>query len=215
MVVILANINLLTHQKLICLEEQILLLGYAGTIGISHGIDNVCKYVQMYNHSFNNNLHLYVVGSGSKFIDFKYKYECSQITFMERISQELVNDFYASIDFSLVSLLNIKPYDHVIPSKLFESLAYKTPILGGLRGEAKNIIISNKVGETFNNDCYESFCLSINLLIKNKSQYSHNIDKARLKYSRDLNADHSKFIIVIHLMSAESRKAFDLYNLFK
>ena len=95
---------------------------------------------------------------------------------MERISQELVNDFYASIDFSLVSLLNIKPYDHVIPSKLFESLAYKTPILGGLRGEAKNIIISNKVGETFNNDCYESFCLSINLLIKNKS-YSPTLIK--------------------------------------
>ena len=165
-------------------KSRKLTVGYAGTIGISHGIDNVCEYVRRYNLSNNESIRLYIVGSGAKFSEYKNIFEGPNIIFMDRIPQESINEFYLKIDIALVSLLNIPPYDKVIPSKLFESLAYKTPVLGGLRGEAKNIIKTNNVGEVFDNDCYNSFCSAVQKLIKNKDSYRSCIEAARLKFSR-------------------------------
>ena len=116
------------------------------------------------------------------------KFESRDIIFMDRIPQTLVNEFYSKIDVALVSLLNILPYDNVIPSKLFESLAYKTPILGALRGEARSIVKTNKVGEVFENDGYKSFCAAIELLRENRKLYYLNIEATRLKYSRASSA---------------------------
>lgn len=176
------------HSSLDMQRKANLVLGYAGTIGISHGIDNVCSHLKKYNQTYRDSIQLYIVGSGAQFSKYKNDFESRDIIFMDRISQRLVNEFYSKIDVALVSLLNIKPYDNVIPSKLFESLAYKTPILGGLRGEASSIIRANKVGEVFENDCYKSFCAAVEQLKENNKSYYANIQAARLKYSRASSA---------------------------
>lgn len=176
------------HSNLDMHRGANLILGYAGTIGISHGIDNVCSHIKKYNKTNRDFIQLFIVGSGAYFSKYKNDFESQEIIFMDRIPQELVNEFYSKIDFALVSLLNIKPYDNVIPSKLFESLAYKTPILGALRGEARSIITENKVGEVFENDCYKSFCAAVELLKENNKNYQVNIQAARIKYSRASSA---------------------------
>lgn len=177
-----------TQPKLSMKRSGDLIIGYAGTIGISHGIDNVCTYVNRYNKTHSESLQFFIVGSGARFLEFKKRFESREILFMDRIPQELVNEFYSKIDVAVVSLLNIPPYESVIPSKLFESLAYKTPVLGALRGEARSIITRNKVGEVFDNDCYESFCAAVKKLKEDRNGYSSSIERSRLKYSRASSA---------------------------
>jgi glycosyltransferase involved in cell wall biosynthesis len=50
-------------------------------------------------------------------------------------------DFYRASDVCLVPLRNVRIFHAFIPSKIFEIMACGVPIIGGLRGEAREILM--------------------------------------------------------------------------
>ncbi len=160
-----------------------LTIGYAGTIGISHDLIDFCKKFR--------NMHLLhcrlvFLGSGVLFDEMKVRFGCERILFLEKIAQEAMPQFYKEIDIALVSLKDIEIYDHVIPSKLFEAVAYETPIYGLLRGEAARIIQDNDVGivpKTRKLEDQEKALKSLMCRFRRK-EIVKNLTKTGEKYSR-------------------------------
>ena len=54
--------------------------------------------------------------------------------------QRLQNYQLALTDVSFIHLVNTPIFETVIPSKIFEAMATRTPIILGVKGEAKEII---------------------------------------------------------------------------
>ena len=71
------------HSSLDMQRKANLVLGYAGTIGISHGIDNVCSHLKKYNQTYRDSIQLYIVGSGAQFTKYKNDFESRNIIFMD------------------------------------------------------------------------------------------------------------------------------------
>lgn len=158
-------------------------IGYAGTIGISHDLEAFCKEFKNFNLQ---NLRLVFVGSGALLEELKERYSCETILFLDRISQDTIPLFYKEIDIALISLKDIDIYDHVIPSKLFEAIAYETPIYGLLRGEAARIILDNSVGVVPTKRDMKNQKLALGLLIKRlgSDTMRRHLKETGEKYSR-------------------------------
>lgn len=62
------------------------------------------------------------------------------LQFIEPQAPEKVWAFYALSDISLVCLKDVPSFDKFIPSKMFEIMASRTPIVAGLRGEGTDIL---------------------------------------------------------------------------
>ena len=110
-------------------------VGYAGTLGISHGLENIVKHFS----ALRDRYVFLLIGSGARFnILHTMAKEHKNIIVLEAVDQKKLSDFYQFIDISGVSP-DIPQYDKVIPSKIFESVAYNKPVLAAV-GEAKHII---------------------------------------------------------------------------
>jgi len=66
------------------------------------------------------------------------------VFFHEAVDKEGVRRFYTLADVCLVPLRNIPLFDSFIPSKMFEIMAMKRPIVGSVRGEAADILRQSK-----------------------------------------------------------------------
>ena len=69
-------------------------------------------------------------------------------------------------------------FKNVIPSKIFENVAYDVPILLGLEGEAKKLVKNYGVGFCYEPENIASF---MNSLSKLKKLISKNLKKTRKK----------------------------------
>ena len=62
------------------------------------------------------------------------------MTFVDSVDKNEVKAYYALADVCLVPLRNVPLFKTFIPSKMFEMMAMKKPILASLEGEAADIL---------------------------------------------------------------------------
>jgi glycosyltransferase involved in cell wall biosynthesis len=168
-------------------------VGYAGTVGISHGLDIlVAKFKDI---APSLNACMLIIGNGAMHKKLKSLVKEKNITnvlILDAVPKTKINHFLSLFDVCLVSLKDLPAYDKVIPSKLFEAVAHNKPILAGLRGEAKLIVESNCIGEVFhpeNASSFEDKLVSLILNLKKDSNfYKSGLCKVRQKFSRDVQA---------------------------
>ena len=125
-------------------------IGYAGTIGISHGLEKLIAPFEEI--ALELNAVLIIIGSGAllqKLRDVVESESFESVLVLDAVPEKQLGTFFSLFDISLVSLKNIPAYDKVIPSKLFEAAAYDKPVIAGIRGEAKLIVESYNFGEVF------------------------------------------------------------------
>ena len=126
------------------------IVGYAGTIGISHGLDKLLEAFEQIDPSLN--AYLVIIGSGAMLDKLRYlvKEKClKKILILDAVPKNEIEHFLSLFDVCLVSLMDVPAYDKVIPSKLFEAATHDKPVIAGLRGEAKSIVENYKIGEVF------------------------------------------------------------------
>ncbi len=180
-------------RELLQLKDKFI-VGYAGTVGVSHGLEELLESSKQFN--FPDNIIFVIIGNGAVHQNLKSKYKdsSSNILVLDSVSQEEIGDYLSMFDACLVSLKNIEPYDKVIPSKLFESIAYETPVIAGLRGESCDLINLYKVGEVFHPENAESFFKQLSKLMSNlkqdKNYYKPGILKAKKDFSRNMQAQN-------------------------
>ena len=179
-------------RKKLNLEAKFV-VGYAGTVGISHGLDTLVSGFKEIDPSLN--AHMIIIGSGamhSQLKTFVKENNIRNISILDAVPKNEIDHYLSLFDACLVSLKDVPAYDKVIPSKLFEAAVHNKPVIAGLRGEAKLIVEKYRIGEVFHPENASSFIdklSSIILNLQNDSNfYQSGLKKVRQEFSRDRQA---------------------------
>tara|TARA_X000000368_G_scaffold197068_1_gene155511 strand:+ start:1109 stop:2332 length:1224 start_codon:yes stop_codon:yes gene_type:complete len=162
-------------------------VGYIGTHGIAHGLDFIVKAIRDID---DESIHFLFVGDGSEKNNIKSlvnKYGLKNITFIDSVSQEAVSDYISVCDLSLVCLKRNDTFKSVIPSKIFSMAAVGKPILLGVEGESKDILIKYNAGLTFIPENQESFISQLLELKNNKDLYAA-AEKGCIELAKDFDS---------------------------
>lgn len=124
---------------------------YAGIIGYAQGLDtllysaNVLRYL--------SNIKFIILGDGpekERLKNLSYDLKLKNVLFLDPQPKENMPFITTSINTSVIPLKKIDLFKGAIPSKIFEILASKKPILLGVNGEAKDLFINEgKCGLSF------------------------------------------------------------------
>jgi glycosyltransferase involved in cell wall biosynthesis len=156
------------------IEDDEILVLYAGIIGHAQGLEVIVKAAGIVH---NSKIKFFMVGDGpvkDSLITQSNSLGLSNITFLPNQPRELMPTVVSSCDIFIVPLKKLDIFKGAIPSKLFEPLAYKKPILLGVDGEARELFISEgRAGLYFEPEDSESLARCI-------VELANNIEKRKM-----------------------------------
>ena len=172
-------------KKELSLENKIIIT-YIGTHGLAHGLDFILACAKKLEHS---NYHFLFVGDGANkatLLKQKNDLGLTNVTLLDPVTKEQVSLYIQMSDYALVNLRKSEEFKNVIPSKIFENIAFKKPILLGVDGESREIIESFDVGVFFEPENDSSFLEALdNIESLNRSKvFNDNCDKLLEEFDR-------------------------------
>ena len=131
------------------MEDFILI--YAGIMGYAQGLEVIIEAAK--NLVNQGDIKFVFLGSGpekEKLINLKNKFNLKNISFFEAVPKVKMQDILMATDASIIPLRKLDIFKGAIPSKIFENLALRKPIILGVEGEAKELFIDDaKAGLAF------------------------------------------------------------------
>ena len=171
-------------------------IGYIGTMGMSHGLDQVIEVARVLENEKNESVHFLFVGGGAereKLIELSRKFSLSNVTFVDRQPKDRIIDYWSLCDLALVHLKNHPTFREVIPSKIFEAMALGLPIIYcGPQSDGSHIVTREKVGVHIENSSPEFLKKAIQDLFHNKNLmkvFSDRTGEVVLRYTRNQQAN--------------------------
>lgn len=125
------------------------IIGYIGTHGMAHALDFILRCASRISDP---KVHFIFIGAGAKkeeLVLLKEHLKLSNVTMIGLVPKNEIKDYISILDVSLVNLKKSDTFKSVIPSKIFESIAMHKPILLGVEGESKKLVIDYQIGEVF------------------------------------------------------------------
>ncbi|HZX63500.1 MAG TPA: glycosyltransferase family 4 protein, partial [Bacteroidales bacterium] len=122
-------------------EDDFLLL-YAGILGHAQGLEVILKAADLLKD--NKRIRFILVGAGperDKLVKMKEALSLDNLFFFDSMPRPQLLKIIANVDVALIPLRKIDLFKGAIPSKIFENLALRKPILLGVEGEAKELFI--------------------------------------------------------------------------
>ena len=184
------------------LNRNDFIISFIGTIGMAHGLNVIIEASK----KVNNNIKFLIVGDGAKRDELKkisIDENLKNILFISSVPWQEIINLNQIISANLVHLINEPLFKKVIPSKIFESMALKKPIIMGVLGEANEIIKDARCGITIVPEDSDSLCNAINQLYKKPdliNKLSKNgYDYVLKNYNRDKLANEMIEFIRINL----------------
>jgi len=131
--------------------EQDFIVLYAGIIGHAQGLEVILHAASLLKE--HTDIKFILVGSGpekQKLMYLKTQLQAKNIFFFDAVSKVEMPAVVAAATVAVVPLKRLDLFKGAIPSKVFENLAMKKPILLGVEGEAKELFINQgKAGLAF------------------------------------------------------------------
>lgn len=124
--------------------ETDFLIIYGGIIGYAQGLE-VILYAANELKSFDK-IKFILQGSGpelERLMLLKTKLELNNVYFLPPVNKKLMPSILFAINVAVVPLKKLDLFTGAIPSKIFEALSMKVPLLLGVDGEAKEHFIDN------------------------------------------------------------------------
>lgn len=121
------------------LEEKFV-ASYIGTIGMAHGVEVMLEAARLCEDP---DVVFLVMGTGAErptIERLQAKLQLPNVRLIDKQPRELVPYFLALSNVSVVHLRKSPLFKTVIPSKIFEAMAMRKPIVLGVEGETKDII---------------------------------------------------------------------------
>lgn len=118
------------------------LLLYAGILGYAQGLEVILQAAKLL--SDRPEVKFLLVGSGpvrDELIRLKQDQKLDNVYFYDNRPKAEVIPIVRSADVAIIPLRKLELFKGAIPSKIFENLALRKPILLGVEGEAKELII--------------------------------------------------------------------------
>jgi glycosyltransferase involved in cell wall biosynthesis len=119
---------------------------YIGTIGMAHRADVLLEAAR---RCHDPDIVFMVVGTGAKRDELEARQaelQLDNFRLVDKVPKDTVPYLLALSDASVVHLRDNPLFETVIPSKMFEAMVTRTPIVLGVRGEARSIIEGAEAG---------------------------------------------------------------------
>lgn len=146
-----------------------LLIFYGGILGYAQGLEVILKAAKLLEGK--NHIKFIIQGTGpekEKLLNLKQTLALENVYFFDPVSKSEMPNVLMGIDIALIPLKNLPLFQGAIPSKVFEALAMKKPVLLGVDGEArKHFVDSAKAGLYFIPEDENDLVTKINYLAAN------------------------------------------------
>ena len=160
--------------------------GYIGTHGLAHALDSIIEAAELLKGE--NNIRIVFAGGGAdrsrleRIVETRCLYN---VVMIPRQPKENMQKIWSLCDVSLVSLKDTPLFSTVIPSKIFESMAMKIPIIISVpEGESTEIVRTEKSGLVIPPENSNSFVKAILKLEKDEDLYRDLADNSLLAASK-------------------------------
>lgn len=169
--------------------------GYIGTHGMAHALNNVLDAAALVHDR--QDIQFLFVGAGAErndLIERAHQEGLSNVVFLEAQPKERMPDVWSLCDVALVHLKSSEVFAGVIPSKIFEAMGMKLPILfAGPKGEGSRIVSNAKAGLIVNAEDPEALAESALKFADDAAmrvEMSKHSAAAAPRYSRETQAKH-------------------------
>lgn len=154
---------------------------YGGILGHAQGLEVILHAATSVKDL--EQVHFILQGAGpekDKLLQLKESLNLSNVHFFDPVGKLEMPEIVKSIDVALVPLKNLPLFQGAIPSKVFESLAMKKPLLLGVDGEAKKHFIDKaEAGLFFEPENHEDLAKQVRYLTMNPEKRIEMGEKAR------------------------------------
>ncbi|HEV7231238.1 MAG TPA: glycosyltransferase family 4 protein [Bacteroidia bacterium] len=124
---------------------------YAGIVGHAQGLDVILHAAEILRKE--TSIHFVIMGSGpekERLQDLSARMKLGNILFLDAVGKPQMPAIISAADVAIVPLKRLDLFKGAIPSKIFENLAMRKPLLLGVEGEAKEMFIDEgKAGFAF------------------------------------------------------------------
>ena len=127
--------------------------GYMGTIGLAHSLETLVEAAkELQNQPKGEGISIVIIGDGAKkheireLIDIQ---DLRNILLLDSIPKKAVPSYLSLFDVSIIHLAKKDLFKTVIPSKLFETMAAGIPVVYGVEGESREVVLEHSVGVIF------------------------------------------------------------------
>jgi glycosyltransferase involved in cell wall biosynthesis len=178
------------------INETDFLFLYAGIIGHAQGLDVILKAAVLLKER--KDIRFLIAGSGPEkehLLHLKADWKLEQVVFLDALPKKDMPELIAASDVALIPLRKLDLFKGAIPSKLFENLAMKKPLLLGVAGEAKELFIDEaQAGLAFVPEAEEDLALKAIQMADNRTAVREMGEKGYVyvckKFNRDILTDH-------------------------
>ena len=123
------------------LGEDVFLASYIGTHGMAHGLGTIMRAAKRLENE--PGIRFLLVGDGAereKLLREKEALGLHNVIMLGQQPKERMPEFLAASDACLVLLIKSELFKTVLPSKIFEAMAMKRPIILGVEGESRELL---------------------------------------------------------------------------
>lgn len=143
---------------------------YVGTIGMAHGLEVVIESAKLLRAGGRDDIRFCLVGDGAtrQSLERQARREgvSNMVVFTGRLPKEEMPAVLASSDACLVHLKGCQLFETVVPSKIFEIMAMGRPIIMGVKGQSRQMVIGAGAGVKMVPDCPRSLVAAVETLAR-------------------------------------------------
>lgn len=174
-------------------EEELVLL-YAGIIGHAQGLGLILKAASQLKDV---PVRFVLVGDGPvkpELLKLKKELSVDNVTFFDPVTKTEIPQIVKAADAAIIPLKKLPLFEGAIPSKIFENLAMKTPIILGVDGEARGLFIEEgQAGVFFEPENVDDLVAAVRDILRDRSSLKEMGENGRkyveLKFNRNTIAE--------------------------
>jgi glycosyltransferase involved in cell wall biosynthesis len=181
------------------IQDDVFVCSYIGTIGMAHGLDVIIRAAKRLKKMPNTQVLFLIVGDGAlkkKLENEAKESKLNNIYFTGLVPKSEIPRIIYFSDAALIHLRNAQLFATVMPSKMFELMAMDVPIIMGVKGEARDILVEAKAGETMEPENELELLNAISTIRKNGRNYYKGRDYVSKYYDRNILAQNMLNIIL-------------------
>ena len=163
---------------------------YVGTHGMAHHLETVLDAASRLRDV--QDIVFLMVGDGAKKEALKRKKEemgLDNVVMVDQLPKARMPEIWALTDVSLVLLKKTPVFETVIPSKIFESMAMRRPVVLGVRGESQKIIEQSGAGICIEPESGEALAEAVLKLYHSPALCKKMGEKGRLAVEQNYNRE--------------------------
>lgn len=152
--------------------KEDVLFYFGGLLGYAQGLDCIIQAAALVRGL--PEAKFVIIGDGpekERLLELKEALNVENVLFFDGVPKNQIADIIQSIDVGIIPLKRIDLFKGAIPSKIFEILCLKKPVLLGIEGEAKELFIEQaNAGLAFVPEDAEDLAQKIRYVLKHRKQ---------------------------------------------